>query len=193
MKIEAQDFLRLVKKAGTLASWDIESTGLGGDYNSVLVVSVKTFGISQPRTFTVKQPGNDQRLVREARDYLNEQDCWITYYGKGFDVKMLNTRLIKWGLKPLEKKPHLDMYFQLAGKLLTKRKSQGHLLNWLEIVDADLNQIAEKMTVSAEVWNQILVNPVKYMKKMVARCESDTRGLENLFRATEHLIADITR
>ena len=192
MQIDAQDFLRLVEKAKTLVTWDIESTGLGGDYNSILVLSAKSYGVSAIKTFAVSKPGIDRTLVREARDYLNQADCWITYYGKGFDVKMLNTRLLEHNMAPLRKVPHIDMYFTLKPKLLTKRKSQGHLLNWLE-TENDQGKIAEKMSVSANVWNKVIADPGKYMPRMRARCESDCRGLESLYRRTKHLIGDITR
>ena len=62
MQIEASDYLRLVEKSNTLAFFDIEATGLRGDYNSVLVASIKPYN-SKPYSFVVKQPGNDSRIV----------------------------------------------------------------------------------------------------------------------------------
>lgn len=191
MKLDPQDFLRLTEKAGTLAFLDIEATGLRGDYNSVLVVSIKPSG-GQPTSFWVKQPGNDKKVVREAGDALAEYDAWVTYYGKGFDIPMLNTRRLRWNLPPIPKRPHIDMYYALKANLLTARRSQGHLLSWLE-PEGDDGTTLEKMTVSAEVWNQILADPGRYMPKMVARCESDAAGLEGLYNRTKHLIRDIKR
>ena len=185
MQLPAQDFLRLTEKAGTLGFLDIEATGLRGDYNSVLVASLKIFG-QKPESFCVEQPGNDQGVVVKIKRKLEACDCWVTYYGKGFDIPMLNTRLLRWHKLPIEKRPHLDMYFALKYKILTARKSQGHLLSWLGTPD-------QKMTVSAEMWNQILANPAKHMKTMIARCESDTAGLEDLYRRTKHVIAEINR
>lgn len=183
MQLDAQKFLRLAEKANTLAFVDIEATGLRGDYNSVLVVSVKPFA-GKPYSFAVTQPGNDKRVVREAKEALEGYDAWVTYYGKGFDIPMLNTRLLKWGIAPIEKRHHIDMYFTLKHKLLTARKSQGHLLNWLGTPD-------QKMSVSADVWNDIVVNPAKHMPTMIKRCESDASGLQGLYERTKHLIADV--
>ena len=64
MQLDTQEFLTLAEQANKLCFWDIEATGLRGDYNSVLVCSIKPFK-SKPITFVVKQPGNDQKLVRE--------------------------------------------------------------------------------------------------------------------------------
>lgn len=185
MQIEAQNFLRLVEKAGTLAILDTEATGLRGDFDSLLVASVRTYGGGM-KSFTVGQPGNDRKLVRELKDYLESFDAWVSYYGKGYDLKMIDTRLLRWGLPPVEKRPHIDLYYTLKPKLLTARKSQGHLLSWL-------GTPSQKMSVSASVWADIVCDFKKNMKIMVERCESDADGLTELYEKTRHLIVDIKR
>ncbi len=185
MQIDAQDYLRLVETANKICFFDIEATGLRGDYNSVLVTSIKSFH-GEPFSLSISQPGNDRRVVREASEYLSQFDCWVSYYGKGFDVPMLNTRLLKWGLRPIPQRHHLDLYFLCKAHLLTARKSQGHLLSWLEAPE-------QKMTVGADVWNQVLTNPKEAMKTMIARCESDTIGLQELYKQVRHLARDIKR
>lgn len=196
MQLPAQDFLRLSEAAGTIATWDIEATGLRGDYNSILCVSIKIVG-QKPVTFGITTPGRDKAVVEQARDMLAGLDCWISYYGKGFDYPMLNTRLLKWGLEPLQRKPHIDMYYTLKSNLLTARRSQAHLLDWLRIEktgassDIDGGKVAQKMSVSADEWNNVLADPQKSMKTMIKRCESDCSGLEALYLRTNHLIKDI--
>jgi hypothetical protein len=184
MQLPAQDFLRLVERAGSLVFFDLEATGLKGDYNSILVVSAKPFG-KAPATTRVTQIGNDQRVVREAKDMLENADAWVSYYGKGFDIPMLNTRLMKWGFKPIEKRPHIDMYYTLKSNLLTGRRSQAHLLEWLETRQ-------QKMSIGASVWADMPFKP-ENLGVMVKRCESDVKGLEALYGRTRHLIADIKR
>ena len=185
LNVEPQDYLRLVERARSIAFLDIEATGLKGDYNSVLVVSIRPFG-RNAISFSVRQPGNDQRIVRLAKDTLETFDCWVTYYGKGFDIPMLNTRLLRWGHDPIDKRPHIDMYYTLKANVLTARRSQAHLLEWLQTPET-------KMTVSADVWNRILENPAKEMPTMIRRCESDTAGLQALYNKTRHLIRDIKK
>ncbi len=73
MQIEAQDYIRLVESANTLCFFDIEATGLRGDYNSVLVASIKPYN-SDPYSIVVKQPGNDQGVVREVKSELEKYD-----------------------------------------------------------------------------------------------------------------------
>jgi uncharacterized protein YprB with RNaseH-like and TPR domain len=181
---DVQEQLDLWEQTGKIASWDTESTGLRGDYDSILVISVKPYG-KKAVNFVVDQIGNDEKVVKEAGDFLATFPCWITYYGKGFDVKMLNTRRLRHGIQPVRKRHHIDMYYQLKSKILTARRSQGHLLTWLEAPE-------QKMSVSATAWAEMSVNPKKHLPIMVKRCESDCKGLEDLYKRTRHVIVDIT-
>ena len=183
MQLDAQAFLRLVETQKTLMTWDTEATGLRGDYNSILVVSVKPFG-QKPQTWSVAKPGQDKALVTAVKATLDTADCWVTYYGKGFDLPMFNTRLLRWGLEPLRAVHHLDMYYMLRYRLLTARRSQGHLLDWLGCDN-------QKMSVGAETWNDVLSDP-QALDILRKRCESDCKGLEDLYRRTKHLVRQIT-
>lgn len=183
MQIDAQSFLDMVEESGKLCFFDTESTGLKGDYNSILVGSVKPFG-QKPKSFVTLQPGNDQRTCREFGEELEKYLCWVSYYGKGFDIKLINTRRTRWGIAPVENRHHVDMYFTLKKNLITGRRSQAHLLRFF-------NCSAQKMDVSPEHWNEVIADPKKNMPTMIARCESDTEGLEALYRKTRHLIRDI--
>jgi hypothetical protein len=185
VQLNEQEYLDLVEQTHKIACIDIEATGLRGDYNSVLCVSIKPYG-KKPYTFKVVQAGNDQKVVRDAKAALEDYSCWVTYYGKGFDIPMLNTRLLRWKQNPIDKRPHIDMYYTLKYNVLTARKSQGHLLSWLEGPD-------QKMSVSAEVWNRILSDTEAEMGTMVKRCESDTIGLESLYKKARHLVREIKR
>lgn len=185
MQIDVQEYLSLVERTNELVFLDIEATGLRGDYNSVLCVSFLPYG-ETPYSFHIKQPGNDKKVVREVREELSRFSCICTYYGKGFDVPMLNTRLLKWGFDPLPRKYHLDLYYLGKSHLLTARRSQGHLLSWLEAPE-------QKMTVGADVWNQVLMNPENAMPQMIARCESDVLGLQELYNKIKHLARDLKR
>lgn len=187
MQLDTKDFLRLTKQSRTLCFWDIESTGLKGDYDTILVVAIKPY--NQPAiVHRVEAVGDDKRLCRDAKKLLESFDCWVSYYGRGFDIKMLNTRLLKHGIDPVEPRPHLDLYFALKGKTLLARRSQAHLLGWLGTKQ-------KKMSVGADTWATI-VNPAqteKQMKIMVKRCVSDTEGLEAGFKRVEHLVKEVTR
>ena len=196
--LSAADFLRLVENNKTLVFFDLEATGLKGDYNSVICVSIKPYG-EKPVTFMIDKAGKDKKVVEQARDMLAKADAWVGYYSKGFDYPMINTRLLKHELEPLQPKPHIDMYYTLRYHLNTARRSQAHLLDWLEIAPTaealsdlgDGSKVVKKMSVGADEWNKILSGSEKAKKVMRDRCESDTIGLEALYRRTKHLIRDV--
>lgn len=186
LRIDAQNFLNLVESSKTLAFLDIEATGLRGDYNSTLVVVVKPYN-GKADVFKVRQPGNDTRVVREAKECLEQYDAWVTFYGKGYDVPFLNTRLLHKRIAPIEKRPHIDMYYTLKFNTLMARRGQAHVLRFL-----DTSQ--EKMDMSPEEWNRVIANPSgRPMQQMVQRCVSDVDGLEAMYKECRHLILDISR
>ena len=182
MKIDTQRYLKLCEQTNQIAFWDIECTGLRGDYNTIVCVSIKPFG-KKPRTYVVDRPGNDKKVVTAAARDLEQFHIWSTYYGKGFDVPMLQTRLLKWNVAPLIKQPHLDMYYFLKSHILTARRSMAHLSKWLHTDQ-------QKMDVAADVWSDLTP---KNIKILIERCESDTIETEDLYKRTKHLIVDINR
>jgi uncharacterized protein YprB with RNaseH-like and TPR domain len=184
VNIDAQDYLDLCEATASMVFVDIEALGLKADYGSSVCVSLKRYG-KKPYTLVVKQPGNDQKLVREAKEELEKYRLWVTYYGKGFDIPFLNTRLLRWGAEPIEKRPHVDLFFTLKANVLTARKSQAHLLGWLGTKE-------QKMSISASDWADLPFNP-RLLETMVKRCESDVTGLEALYRRCRHVINDIKR
>lgn len=187
MQINALDYLQMAQAANKVCYFDIEAGGLTADYGSVLTVSILPHLDKKPVSFTVQQAGRDRKVVREACDYLSEFNIWVSYYGKMYDVPMLQTRLLRHNLPRLEKRHHLDMYFLLRS-LKTGRRSQAHFLRWLELDE-------QKMGVSPETWNLIQTGDaegIKAKKIMIERCESDCTGLRALTMRTQHLVQNIT-
>lgn len=185
MQVDAKDYLELVEQTGDLAFFDVESFNLKGDYGSIICVSIKPYD-KAPYTFMIEQVGNDRKVLREAKEALESYKVWATYYGKGFDIKLLNTRLLKWGMPKIEKRHHLDLYFLIRSNLLTSRRSMAHLNSWLETK-------TQKDSLSADIWVQVMRNEDKARERIVERCESDCINLEELYKATKHFIMDITR
>lgn len=178
MQIDTQDFLRLVESARTLCFFDFETTGLQADYGQALVFSYQ-FGNQKPKT-VLHEGRNDRSLVFQARDILNTADCIVSYNGKMFDVPFLNSRLLEYGLDPIEKKHHIDMYFVLKYKIRTGSKSLGHISNWLKLED-------KKMSLAPEAWRD------RDLPLLRERCESDVRLLWQLYSKTKHLIHEVKR
>lgn len=185
MQLEAQEFIDIVEKANEVVFFDIECTSLGPDYGSVLVASMKPFK-KKPISFSVVTPGDDLVVVSMIAEALQDYKLWVSYYGKGFDVPFLQARLLRHELPPLIKQPHADMYFSLRRTLNLSRGSMAHIAAWLRLPE-------QKMSVSADIWSQVIKDPKTHLKTLVARCESDCAVLEKLWFKTRHLIKDIKR
>lgn len=187
MRVDTQRFLKMVEATpGGMLFFDLEASGLRGDYNSIICGSLLSYeaDAGDVDTYMVKKVGADKEVVGAIKDRLEEAEMWVTYYGRGFDIKMLNTRLLRWGMDPVERRPHLDLYFLLKANLLTARRSQGHLLSWLGTPE-------QKMGVSATVWSEANLDK-KNLKILADRCASDVEGLRALYTKTKHLVKEVT-
>lgn len=184
MQIDVQEYLDLAEQTKQLVFFDIEATGLRGDYGSVLCASFKPYG-SKPYSLRVKQVGNDKGLVREIKEELEKYHSWCTFYGKGFDIPMIQTRLLKWGHKPIQSHHHIDLFFTLKHHTVMSRKSMAQFAGLLQTGE-------QKMGVSPNVWSEIGYNP-NHFKQMIERCESDVSVLEDVYKKTRHIIKDLKK
>lgn len=184
MQLEAQDYLRLIEGNGTLAVLDTESQGFQGDYGSIICGSIKMGGALT--TYAVAQLGNDKKVVRQIKEALEAADAWVTFYGKGHDLPLINTRLLRWGIAPVDPRPHIDMYYQLKYKTRMGSRSQAHFARWLELPTL-------KMDVSPDVWAGLAANFRVNIETIKTRCEGDVNTLEQLYERTKHLIREVKR
>lgn len=184
MQLDTPTFLKLVEDSGKLAFVDGEMAGLNPDYTSLICVAIKPYG-KEAKEFHVEQFGNDQKLVRMVRDELEKYVCWVTYYGALFDIKFMQSRLLKWKLPQLPVRHHIDMYWKLKYALNPSRRSQAHLLRWFE-------SPTQKMDLSPDVWCAAAYKG-ENVGLLVERCKSDAAGLEMLYERTKHLIRDVKR
>lgn len=185
MQIEPQEFLRLVETSKTLAVLDTESQGFQGDYGSIICGSIKFYG-KPVETFAVGQLGNDKKVVRQIKESLEAADAWVTFFGKGHDIPLINTRLLKWGYEPVDPRPHIDMYYQLKYKTRMGSRSQAHFARWLELPSL-------KLDVSPDVWAGLAANFASNIRTIKQRCEGDVDTLTQLYERTKHLVRDIKR
>lgn len=185
MQVDTKLFLKLVEETKSLITFDIECLNLNADYGSMLCFSWKPYG-KMEHSMAVPQPGDDKALAKNIKEVLESADCWLSFNGKMFDIKYINSRLLYHGVKPVEKKHHLDLYLQLKPKLRATRKGLGPLAGWLKLEEG-------KMGVSQAVWSEA---PAKWKENrsiIIQRCESDVRVLEKMYNRTKDFIGEVTR
>lgn len=56
--------------------------------------------------------GDDFDLVVKMIEAINQADLIVTFNGKKFDTKLLNTRALYWGLPPINYPKHIDLFEQ---------------------------------------------------------------------------------
>ena len=56
--------------------------------------------------------GDDFDLVVNMIEAISKADVMVTFNGKKFDVKLLNTRALFWGLPPISYPKHIDLFEQ---------------------------------------------------------------------------------
>lgn len=185
MQLTASEALPLLEKSGALAFVDIETSGgLNADYATVTVVCIKPYK-GKPITFTSK-PGNDKELLKKVREELQKYQCWVTFYGRGFDIPFIQSRLLVNRLPMLEKKHHLDMYYTVKFNTHLSRNNQGHILSFLGTPES-------KMSVGPSVWSEMASKPKESLKILKERCESDVIGLEAMYERCKHFVRDLNR
>lgn len=131
-----------------------------------------------------KDVNDDHALVKAARDVLIDADCVVTFNGKRFDEKVLNTRLMLNGLDPLPKIKHVDVYQVVKSNLSLIRnnlKTCARLLTNKKKLD----------TGGWELWVKVLNRNQKAMRDMSSYCMGDVDALKALFNRVRPFITTL--
>src|SRR5690349_4483937 len=137
--------------------FDIETTHLKADFGTVLAFGYKWLDEPEAQVLAIsdykgwqKDLTDDKKLVSEAYKVLAKADVWVTYFGKGFDVKYLNAKLLEHKLPVLPNVPHVDLYYTVKGNLAISRKSLANVAYYLDFE-------SEKSPVTGRLWKQAMV------------------------------------
>ena len=120
-----------VKKEPRVLIWDLESSLLEGYFFRIWQENIPMRRIKkqahllsasfayndesvQGFRLTPEQvkTGDDFDVVCKVVEAVNNCDLMITFNGKRFDVKLLNTRALFWGLPPVKAPKHIDLFEQ---------------------------------------------------------------------------------
>jgi DNA polymerase elongation subunit (family B) len=159
--------------------FDIETSHLKADFGHLICIGWKFLDEKRVYCPTIlDHPGvdciDDRPLLREFIRAYNTADMIVTYFGKGFDSKFLNAKVLGYGLRPLPPLPHVDLYFTVKANLALSRKSLGN-------VGYHLRLPTEKSPVEGRIWTKAAIgNPaaVRYCKR---HCVADVRLLEEAY------------
>ena len=167
--------------------WDIESTNLNANFGYILSIAVKNLGEKSVRCYSVedyplykKEPTSDKALLEDAYKDLSSAGAWVTWYGGGFDVPFVNTRLLSHGMAPMPPIPHID------GWRIARYKMKLHS-NRLASVSSFLG-ISEKTPLDGPIWIKASAGDRKALQYIKEHNVQDVIVLEEAFNRIKPLI-----
>lgn len=125
-----------------------------------------------PKRFK-KDQRDDFYVVKTMADIIKDADVIVGHNLKNFDVKKLNTRLIKHGLPPLPKIPVVDT-------LKEARKIAKFSSNRLDYL-GEFFGFGGKVKTSPELWMRALHGDVLAIEEMAKYCKGDVDLLEKIY------------
>lgn len=126
------------------------------------VISVRD--VPKPR----KAEEPDAPLMRRVHKLLVEADALVSWYGKEFDLKFLNSRMLLAGLKPLPPfgHNHVDLYFVCQRNF---KLHSGRMQAFAETFGCPV----DKTPVRADIWRRANRGDPKALRYVVEHCRRD--------------------
>jgi DNA polymerase elongation subunit (family B) len=165
---------------------------LKGQVQSILCFGWKVFGSAESEVKCAwdfpswaDNVNDDLALVSYAREVLSSADAIITQNGRRFDYPVLQTRLLKHDLEPLDPRiPHID----------TKTASRGNL----SFISNSLNNMGrfllDEMKMDHEgwgLWVRTMRRDPEAAEIMKEYCRQDVLLLEKLYRKLRPFLKQI--
>ncbi len=105
---------------------------------------------------------------------LESADMWVTWYGKQFDAKFLNTRVLDARLKPLPPTPHVDLYWTARMHLKLTSNRLASVQDFLQLKSA-------KSPLTKRIWRKAQAGHVASIKYIVDHCAKDVNVLQEAY------------
>jgi uncharacterized protein YprB with RNaseH-like and TPR domain len=121
----------------------------------------------------------DKRLVESLLEELKNIDIAVTYYGTGFDIPFLRSRVLHWGylFPDYGSKFHFDLYYRVRSLLKLHRSSLDAACAFFEIEG--------KTPIRIETWNKARYGNKAALKEVLVHNDGDVDILEQLFERLE--------
>ncbi len=168
--------------------FDIETTNLKADFGTVLCIGYKWLG--KPKVYVPEireyeswdtDRTDDSGLVGDFLEVYEQADMVVSYFGKGFDCKYLNAKLLEYDLGVLPNTPHVDLFYTVKANLALSRKS-------LQNVAYHLNLSNEKTPVEGKIWKRAATGHGPSVKYIVDHCRADVLILEEAYLRLRPLV-----
>ena len=101
------------------------------------------------------------------RDAIENADMVATWYGKGFDWKFLNSRLLTHGHRVMNRIWHVDLCIQAARQLAFHSSRLDAFAKWVGLP-------VQKTPLLPVVWQKAAMGDGDSVRLVMEHCEADT-------------------
>jgi DNA polymerase elongation subunit (family B) len=115
-----------------------------------------------------------RRMLEQFHAALSQADAIVTYNGKSFDMPRINGEFVLFGLPPLPKRPHIDLYQHVRGL--------GFWSGKLEYVLKHLEEGTKGSTGGFGLWRGYMEGNEKCRKRMRTYCRRDVGRTAGLYK-----------
>lgn len=171
---------------------DIETTGLTGEFGYCLCAVIKDANSGEYDVFRLDKTDQynkdrgllttwrriDIDLLRQFSEKMQEYKILVHYNGRNFDIKMLNTRLLKNRLPVIPPVMQLDIYQLAKHKMRLRIKSLDSLAEFLDIGDKEKGH-------NWEYWQMAANGQQAGFDYVVEHCMKDVDRLERVAKRLE--------
>lgn len=159
--------------------FDIESTNLNATFGTILCIGYKWLGNPKVHVPTILQYSknnflDDKGLVQSFSEVYNSADYSCGHYAQRFDVPMIQSKLIKYGLPPLAPVPLIDTWRVVRDNLKLHSNRLATIQEFLGCKHA-------KTGINFDDWLQAAHGNKKALKEVVEHCRLDVLVLEEVF------------
>lgn len=171
-----------------ILGWDIECTNLNADWGYVVCAGIKEIGTKKPtKIFKItdysrykKDPTDDSFVLQDLYAWLTAADIWVTWYGKRFDVKYVQSRLLKHKMNPLPPTPHIDGWETARYKMKLSSNRLASVTSFLGLQD--------KTLVKSGVWARAQAGHKPSLNYIYHHCKVDCEVLGQVYDRIKTLI-----
>lgn len=168
--------------------WDIETSDLRPDWGTTLCIGYKFLGDKKPTVISIMDfPGweadvtDDSRLVKKFHEIMMTADMYVTFYGKDFDLKWMNSKFLEQGLPVLPPIAHVDNFYVAKTHLNLSRKSLDNLSKFLKLGK-------KKYYVEGAIWKRARVGDPVALGKVIQHCAADVNITEEAYLKLRPLV-----
>lgn len=162
--------------------WDIESTSLNADFGTILCIGWKWLGGKRVYVADIHEHGNaaepwdDSGLVEFfVNEVYDKADYTVAHYGQRFDLPMIVTKCVKYGIPVPAPKVLVDTWRISRDNLKLHNNRLDSIAKYFVTLD-------QKTGIMPDEWRRAMCGDRKALRYVVDHCRADILVLDEVFK-----------